>query len=79
MCIVLYSFRLPEPGKSSIINRCPFDPVNAETHMNGLRAIIQGNVADGKRVGVLIGDGGPDYNTNHAAKSFTRVSLERRS
>lgn len=44
--------------------------MNAETHMDDLSGIIRDNVSDGKRVGVLIVDGGADYNTNHATNEF---------
>ncbi|KAJ8036415.1 hypothetical protein HOLleu_20376 [Holothuria leucospilota] len=68
-----------DPGKSFIVNHCPFDPVNAETHMDDLSAIIQDD-SDGKRVGILIVYGGADYNTNHASNErFTYAFLENKN
>ncbi|XP_038075706.1 uncharacterized protein LOC119743388 [Patiria miniata] len=65
-------YELPRRSRATIINRSPQNPCHVSTHMNDMikHLKVAEEVAKGHSLLVLIADGGPDFNVNHAVNEI---------
>ncbi|XP_071478062.1 uncharacterized protein [Diadema antillarum] len=65
-------FKMPEKSRATVILRSPHSANNVASHMSDMARHLRvaDQVASGKRALVLLVDGGPDFNPNHAVNQF---------
>lgn len=65
-------YEIPKRGQATVVLRGPHSPMNIASHLDDMRSVIDigGLVKAGKSLLVMIVDGGPDYNVNHATNEY---------
>ena len=68
----LFIYRLPTRSKATIVNRSPHNPCHVSSHINDIINVLNvgGHVQQGRSLLVLMADGGPDFNVNHAVNEL---------
>lgn len=65
-------FVIPKKGPATVVLRSPNSPNNIASHLSDLtrHLDIPARVEEGRRLLVLLVDGGPDFNPNHGTNGF---------